>query len=57
MLYFLYKFLIEAKNLEKNKIMSLIVRIYRKMTAMGPGFRAAGCGRIVNQVDGYIRER
>ncbi|RBL93476.1 hypothetical protein DF182_13250 [Chitinophaga flava] len=30
---FLYKFLLEAKNLEKNKMKVLIVRIYKKMTA------------------------
>jgi hypothetical protein len=51
MLYFLYKLLIDAKKLEKNKNISLIVRIYRKMTAVGPGFRASGCGGIVNQAD------
>jgi hypothetical protein len=39
MLDFLYKFLIEAKNLEKYKNISLIVRIYRKMTAVGPVIR------------------
>ncbi len=54
MLYFLYKFLIEAKNLEKNKNMSLIVRIYGKMIAVRPAIRRSHCGGIVNQADGNI---